>query len=340
MINVARGKWVKKLILFLTVFLLCSCVAKKPIVEIPKSESDFTMSPTEILKVYPSIKENSLEYIADATSKIPPYSTFEQQWGTPVSKQKEWAQYIARVGYNFGLGYSALGELTTSWPVFGAIVTLPAPTPNQTYTWDKGDYSIDVTFANLMFGNGKEPLYWKWRKKGDETSLLTAPKKRPFYFMLGYTSGGDDAFFSNNGSTVHSIGFGTTLMLGYELQLPYENSYSIKIESGIKYTGFIIPQAGARLVENPINVLVATKIMDDPVYLGLGMGYKVSPTLYGGQGQNTTKLDNAISGIIQLEYKSTSKTSVLFRYEYLSYTNSALPKIKANNFGTYLAYYF
>ncbi len=335
-----RGKWVKKSILFLSAFLLCSCIVKKPIVEIPKDASDFTMTPSEMLKTYPSIKENNREYILDAKSKIPPYSTFEQQWGAPVSEKNEWAQYIAKVGGNFGLGYAALGELSTSWPLFGAIFTLPAPTPNQTYTWDKGDYLIDVTFTKLIFANEKEPLYWKWRKKEDGASLLPHPKERPFYFMLGYTSGGDDAFFSNNGSTVHSIGFGTTLMLGYELQLPYENSYSIKIESGIKYTGFVIPQAGARLVENPINILFATKVMNDPVYLGLGMGYKVSPTLYGGKGQNTTKLDNAISGIIQLEYKSTSKTSVLFRYEYLSYTNSALPKIKANNFGTYLAYYF
>ena len=330
----------KKSILFLTVFLLCSCAAKKPIVEIPKSESDFTMSPTEILKTYPSIKENSPEYITDAKAKIPPYSTFEQQWGTPVSKQKEWGQYIARVGFNFGLTYSALSEISTAWPIFGAIFTLPTPTPNQTYTWDKGDYSIDVTFTDLMFGNEKEPLYWKWRKKGDEASLLPNPKKRPFYFMLGYTTGGDDAFVSSDGSSLYSIGFGTTLMLGYEFQLPYDNGYSIKVESGIKYTGIGIPQAGAHLVENPINTIVATRVLDEPVYLGLGMGYKVSPTLYGGQGQSTTKLDNAISGIIQLEYKSTSKASVLFRYEYLNYTNSTLSKIKANNFGTYVAYYF
>ena len=172
----------KKSILFLSAFLLCSCIAKKPIVEIPKNALDFTMSPSEILKTYPSIKENSLEYILDAKSKIPPYSTFEQQWGSPVSEKKEWAQYIARVGYNFGFGYSALSELTTSWPLFGAIFTLPAPTPNQTYTWDKGDYLIDVTFANLMFANEKEPLYWKWRKKRGGGKLVTTPERETILF--------------------------------------------------------------------------------------------------------------------------------------------------------------
>ncbi|MDQ6983181.1 MAG: hypothetical protein Q9M44_00540 [Ghiorsea sp.] len=203
------------------------------------------------MEAYPTIKDNNLEYIQDAETKTPTFKTFEKQWGLHVSVKDEWADYAFRTEYTFGLGYTALGELTSLWPLFGALFTLPNPLPHQTYTWDKGDYLIDVTFTNPMFADKKKSLYWEWKEKESSKSTLPPIDEKPFYFLGGYSAGGDIVFFTSTGKEAHSIGFGTTLLLGYELQLTSENDYSARIESGIKYTGVLIPQNGARLVETP-----------------------------------------------------------------------------------------
>ncbi|MDQ6983180.1 MAG: hypothetical protein Q9M44_00535 [Ghiorsea sp.] len=76
------------------------------------------------------------------------------------------------------------------------------------------------------------------------------------------------------------------------------------------------------------------------MYLGLGAGYKISPKVYSGTGQATTELDDTMSGMIQVEYKPTTKAGIVFRYEFLNYSAPTTPDIKANNFGTYFTIYF
>ena len=330
----------KKTTLILTILVLSGCVAQKPMGEIPTRESDFALTPAELIEAYPSIKDNNLEYIQDATTKTPTLKIFEEKWGPHVSIKDEWTDYAFRTGYLFGLGYTGLGESTSLWPLFGALLTLPNALPHQTYTWNKGDYSIDVTFTNPIFADEKKSLYWNWKEKESVKSILPPITEKPFYFLGGYSAGGDTVFFTATGGEAHSIGFGTTLLLGYELGLTSNNDYNIRIESGVKYTGVLIPSSGAKLTEIPVNMMLSGKIMDDLVHLGLGIGYKVSPTLYGGPGQTTTELDDAISGMIQVEYRPASGAGVVFRYEALNYSAPNISDIEASNFGTYFTVYF
>jgi hypothetical protein len=267
---------------------------------------------------------------------------FKKQWGEPVSEKKEWLMHAAGTGYITGVGYAGLESSPTAFALFETVILVPRLFPPQTYTWDKGDYLIDVTFSNPTFGDSKQALYWRWRHKKDKNDDWLLPDvEKPFYFLMGYSSGGDDVFASIDGNIKHSIGFGTTMMLGYEYQLPSIGDYSIKAAAGIKYSGIVIPQAGAKLVEYPIDVIFMSKLGNTPAYFGAGLSYKLNPSLYQFTASNSKlELDNTFSGVVQLEYKSVSSSSVVFRYEYLTYSSNTTIDIKANNFGTYFVRYF
>lgn len=334
----------KKIIFgLITVLFISGCTITPTYETIPKTEEDFQLSKDEILKKFPAIADHHIENTGESSKHIPTYNDLVDKWGEPVSERAEWFQHFWRLAHLSGMGYTVADGFNDLFFIFEGVVLAIAPFPPKTYTWKKEHYNIEATYINAPFTDDKHCIHWNWKVKNENNSTNILPKKldRGFYFRFGYSSGGERVFQVKNSTEIKSIGFGTTLQLGYEYQFSSNSSDKIKLASGLKYSGFLMPAFGSRLVEYPVDAVYFKKAPKLPLNLGVGIGYKISPTIHNfSDNQNNFKLDNAFSLIFELESSIWHKNDSSFRYEFLKYSGDGINDIRGNNFSLFFNHYF
>jgi hypothetical protein len=163
---------------------LSACASAPSIVgKIPTEQQDFTLSKNELSAKFPVITNYDLEHIkiSDAFIRCTSIEDLTNSWGKPTEITNDWLHFHA-----IALGAVAVGSIAGGG-IAGAtigtgIVMAMMPLPYQTYTWNKGNYSIEAKVDTGIFcGYRTRIQHWNWKEKKVESRFNKedAPAQKP-----------------------------------------------------------------------------------------------------------------------------------------------------------------
>jgi len=337
----------KSRILLTLIFLtpLISCVNTGTFYSIPKTATDFHLTPSELTTKYSDIRDFHPEH-RNLAVPTPTFEDIPSEWGEPIQKKREWLDFGATYSMLLGLGAIAAQGFD---PVVTGIILgtglILAPRPPETYTWKNGNYEVDATFSTRSFGSTKYLGYWKWKSTELTSSLtptdwLAARDRSQYFYRFGYSTGGDTIARYDDGEKAYGISRNTMIAMGYKYHIP-DLSLNLKLSGGIEYSGINFLANGPHLIQYPLEIVADYNINTLPINLGIGFGYMYSPVVREGlENGEDLHLNNALSFITQIEYKKFSSGGFGFQYEFIDFKRRDGGYINGDNISIYLSRYF
>jgi len=98
----------------------------------------------------------------------PTLSELKDKWGEPNEQHKQWAGYAVGVMGEIGLVVS--GYLAVP---YAAAVNVMLPFPQETYVWEKGNYTITAFGVRGAMSRYEKRIHsWNWQEKNQPASSV------------------------------------------------------------------------------------------------------------------------------------------------------------------------
>lgn len=154
--------------LILAFLLLFGCASSKTLGRVPTDMQDFKLSDNEIKEKFPEISNyNKKETEATLTH----CATFDQLvalWGPPDETKNNWLRFHVPAFGAVAVGSIAGGGVVGATVGTGIVLGM-VPAPFQTYTWHKGNYTINADSDLTIFcGYKRRLISWEWIPDSDQ----------------------------------------------------------------------------------------------------------------------------------------------------------------------------
>lgn len=311
---------IKIALIVVWLLLLEGCVATTPLNAVPQTQDEFKLPPATLLARYPEIKKYQDEF-AGWPMGNPRFNDVVMRWGWPESIRIESERKNVMTANLLGLAAAISSGSPLVMGIAGAVGLFTSP--QETYTWNKGDYQIRATFSKL--GDQQQLHYWDWRHKADnklrpvfaDDTLVTV------YWMFGAAGGAE--MFSAGVDTTENPAFGRAwyIGIGAKVKGPLENT-QLYVSAGWK--------RGSETWDNGQKKITVTRIPLEALLfyggrqskwrLGGGISYHVNSKVAGNTSLNGA-LDDAAGFVAALEYSQRRKSILGFKLESIKQTLSS-----------------
>ena len=149
---------------YLILFLLFhfGCASYRPLGNIPTDQKDFNLSKDDIRAKFPEVAIYDKKGFKDVLGRCTPIQELVSLWGEPDKKKNDWFRYHIPAFGAIAVGGIAGGGVVGTTVGTGIVLGI-APAPFQTYTWHKGNYTINVnTDLSIFCGYKRRLIYWEW----------------------------------------------------------------------------------------------------------------------------------------------------------------------------------
>jgi len=328
--------------------LVTSCANHGFINDLPESDKDFQLPPTQLLEKFPDVKHLHTEHMKKIYSDMT-VNKIQTLYGEPNSHQRDWMNYVGgKTTFAAIFNMPTTGNMGLSLGMTSLFYVL-SPLPNDIHEWKKGKYTLQTRSFNNPYSKNENRIFeWKWLYKdstdGSSVDFLANNDPKYFSFRMQYSRGGDEIGSSQDGELTVDAGDNTYFSLGY--RIPIYQSITLKQSIGRKYSGYLIPISGGGLDQYPIESLLSYGVPLFKININIGSAIYLDSLFRGtfrdkaGFEQNPVPLGISLSGTIELEIDLDNKNSYGFRYERLSYEIDDDYDLEASSFGFFLAQYF
>lgn len=136
--------------------LVTGCASKASFAHTPVQPSEFDHNKTALDNVYADIPTYEERFRLNPASH-PAAEGLQTLWGAPQEVDPHWTEYVATHALNIGLAVLLSVEFLIP------LTFLILPTPPETHTWNKGNYTIDAHVSKtLITGYDDRMSYWEW----------------------------------------------------------------------------------------------------------------------------------------------------------------------------------
>lgn len=150
----------KLVALLLLALFLCACSTTKPIIgALPKSNTDYMSSPTELRATYPDIDKHDGPFahgiLFQTIYDMPELREITSQLGEPDKKRLSWWNLYTPIVLTI-VGFPP------AW-ILGGSVLVASFHPTAVYRWEKPNYVIEAVVDHpIAFGYDPHLTYWRW----------------------------------------------------------------------------------------------------------------------------------------------------------------------------------